>query len=148
MRSSRACCPGGLARLALALGWLVAVSASAQETSFDFRVTVLHATSGGAVRDGAQRFDRLLRKRVSYRGLRIVTSQERTVGTTRIGSVELPDGTRFRFRPIDPDGPGALVAIDMGETQGDFRLPAGKPLILGGSGWKGGQLVVVLELTR
>jgi hypothetical protein len=36
----------------------------------------------------------------------------------------------------------------MGETQGDFRLPAGKPLILGGSGWKGGQLVVVLELTR
>lgn len=148
MCSARARSRKSLVLLALALGWLWAAGASADEASFGFRVTVLHATSSGAVDEGAGRFDRLLRKRVSYQGLRVVSSKGQTVGANRIGSVKLPDGTLFRFRPIDPEGPGALVAIDMGGTRGDFRLPAGKPLILGGAAWQQGHLVVVLELTE
>lgn len=124
---------------------LAPLPALAQE-AFQFDVSVLHATPSGSVDDAASRFHRLLGKRVRYEGLRVVKSQSLRVATNDIGSVKLPDGVRFRFRPIDPEGPGVLVAIDMGQTQGDFRLPAGKPLVLGGSAWKGGQLVVVLEL--
>ncbi len=126
------------------LGLLAAPASAQQEFAFD--VNVLHATPSGQVSGDAQRFHRLLGSRVRYEGLQVVKSQSLTVATNDIGSVKLPDGVRFRVRPIDPAGPGALVAIDMGRTQGDFRLPAGKPLVLGGSAWKGGQLVVVLEL--
>ncbi len=148
MRSADAGDPGRrLVGLALVAGLLLAPAlAHAQEAGFEFRVTVLHATESGPVAPEAQRFDRLLHRRVRYQGLRVLQSRKLRVATNDIGSVKLPDGTVFRFRPIDPTGPGALVAIDMGQTQGDFRLPAHKPLILGGAPWEGGQLVVVLEL--
>jgi len=131
--------------------WLLAAlalapSMAAGQEIFSFDVTVLHATPTGSVQKDADRFHRLLGQRVRYEGLTVIKSQGLEVATNDIGSVKLPGGVRFRVRPIDPDGPGALVAIDMGKTQGDFRLPAGKPLVLGGSSWKGGQLVVVLEL--
>ena len=148
MRSADAGAPGTrLAGLGLLVVLLLApVLAAGQEAGFEFRVTVLHASESGPVAPEAQRFDRLLRRRVRYQGLRVLQGRTLRVATNDIGRVRLPDGTVFRFRPIDPTGPGALVAIDMGRTQGDFRLPAHKPLILGGAPWKGGQLVVVLEL--
>ena len=52
----------------------------------------------------------------------------------------------FRFRPIDAGDRGVLVAVDWRKTaRGDFRLPRGKPLILGGQPYEDGQLVVILE---
>lgn len=120
--------------------------ALAEGQTFDFVVTVLHATPEGVVGKGAGRYDRLLRRQVRYEGLRVVKSKQATVAAHEIGAVKLPDGDTLRFRPIDPEGPGALVAVDVGSTQGDFRMPKGKPLIFGGSAWKGGRLVVVLEL--
>ncbi len=133
-------------RLLVLLAIAVAPGPALAQEAFEFDVSVLHATPTGSVDRAAGRFHRLLGKRVRYEGLRVVTSKSLRVATNDIGSVKLPDGVRFGFRPIDPEGPGVLVAIDMGQTQGDFRLPAGKPLVLGGSAWKGGQLVVVLEL--
>ncbi len=121
-------------------------SLAAEDETFDFVVTVLHATPQGVVTDDAGRFDRFLHHQVRYEGLRVVKSKRATLVANQIGSVKLPDGDTFRYRPIDPDGPGALVAIDVGTTQGDFRLPKGKPLFLGGSSWQGGKLWVVLEL--
>lgn len=135
-----------LLRTAALIGVLLAVPALAAAQEFDFQVSVLHATPGGSVAKDAARFDRLLRPRVRYEGLRVVEQKGARLAANAIGQVKLPDGQRFRFRPIDPAGPGALVAIDMGRTKGDFRLRAGKPLIFGGSSWRGGDLVVVLEL--
>ncbi len=122
--------------------------AAAQEASFGFQVTVLHTSPDGKVGPKAKRFHRLLGRRVKYGGIRVVKSKATRVKVNNIGGIKLPDGSHFQFRPIDGGGPGALVAVDMGQTQGDFRLPAGKPLILGGSSWRGGKLVVVLELTE
>ncbi|MBW2244137.1 MAG: hypothetical protein JRH01_19310 [Deltaproteobacteria bacterium] len=120
----------------------------AEAETFEFVVTVLHATPEGVVGKGAGRYDRLLRRQVRYEGLRVVKTKRATVATRQIGSVPLPDGDTLRFRPIDPEGPGALVAVDVGSTQGDFRMTKGKPLIFGGSAWKGGLLVVVLEIAE
>jgi hypothetical protein len=112
-----------------------------------FEVTVLHASSApGGVGPGAERFDRLLRETVRYESLRVVKTKERRVELNEIEKVALPTGQDFRFRPIDAGDRGVLVSIDWRKTaRGDFRLPRGKPLILGGQPYENGQLVVILE---
>jgi hypothetical protein len=112
-----------------------------------FEVTVLHASSSeGGVDPRAERFDRLLRDTVRYRSLRLVKTKERRVKLNEIERVALPSGQDFRFRPIDAGDRGVLVSVDWKKTaRGDFRLPRGKPLILGGQPYENGQLVVILE---
>jgi hypothetical protein len=112
-----------------------------------FEVTVLHASpSPGGIDPGAERFDRLLRDTVRYESLRVVKAKQRKVKLNEIEKIELPTGQNFRFRPIDAGDRGVLVSVDWKKTaRGDFRLPRGKPLILGGQPYEDGQLVVILE---
>jgi len=113
----------------------------------DFAVTVLHASpAAGGIDPEAKRFDRLLRSSLRYESLRVVKSKQRHVKLNEIERVALPTGEDFRFRPIDAGDRGVLVAVDWRKTaRGDFRLPRGKPLILGGQPFEDGQLVVILE---
>ena len=119
----------------------------ANKPRLHFAVTVLHASpSAGGIDPGAERFDRLLRETVRYESLRVVKAKQRRVELNEIERVALPTGQDFRFRPIDAGEKGVLVAIDWRTTaRGDFRLPRGKPLILGGQPYEDGQLVVILE---
>jgi hypothetical protein len=112
-----------------------------------FEVTVLHASpSEGGIDPRAERFDRLLRDTVRYRSLKLVKARERRVDLNEIERITLPTGQDFRFRPIDAGERGVLVSVDWKKTaRGDFRLPRGKPLILGGQPYENGQLVVILE---
>ncbi len=112
-----------------------------------FEVTVLHASrSSGGIDPGAERFDRLLRDTIRYRSLRVLKAKNRRVDLNEIERVALPTGHDFRFRPIDASERGVLVSVDWKKTaRGDFRLPRGKPLILGGQPYEDGQLVVILE---
>ena len=112
-----------------------------------FEVTVLHASpSAGGVDPGAERFDRLLRDTVRYESLRVVKAKQRRVKLNEVERITLPTGEDFRFRPIDAGERGVLVSVDWRRTaRGDFRLPRGKPLILGGQPYEDGQLVVILE---
>ena len=113
----------------------------------DFAVTVLHASpEKGGIDKGARRFDELLRSSLRYESLRVVKTKQRHVELNEIERVRLPTGEDFRFRPIDAGDRGVLVAVDWRKTaRGDFRLPRGKPLILGGQPYEDGQLVVILE---
>jgi hypothetical protein len=112
-----------------------------------FEVTVLHASpSPGGVDPGAERFDRLLRDTVRYESLRVLKAKQRNVKLNEVEKVSLPTGQDFRFRPIDAGDRGVLVSVDWRKAaRGDFRLPRGKPLILGGQPYEDGQLVVILE---
>jgi len=122
-------------------------TSKAAKPSLHFQVTVLHASrSSGGIDPEAERFDRLLHDTIRYKSLRVVKSKERRVDLNEIERVALPTGQDFRFRPIDAGERGVLVAIDWKKTaRGDFRLPRGKPLILGGQPYENGQLVVILE---
>ena len=150
----------GLLGAGLVLGLVVAVGAQPlvppapggfpskpNKPRLHFAVTVLHASpSPGGIDPGAERFDRLLRETVRYESLRVVAAKERRVELNEIERVRLPTGQDFRFRPIDAGERGVLVAVDWRTTtRGDFRLPRGKPLILGGQPYENGQLVVILE---
>lgn len=136
--------------LLLAAGLILAAGSAAQDASgeaVDFEITVLAASpSSGPIEAGAKRFHALLGKRVRYESLRVLDTHRVRVAVGDIGEARLPTGTVFRFRPLGVGPQGALVAVDMGETaQGDFRVPEGKPIILGGEAYEDGQLVVILE---
>lgn len=140
-----------IAALAAALAGLVpgaAPPAWAQPAEAGFRVTVLAASpKPGGIDPAARRYHALLGKRVRYESLRVLETHRSRLGEGDIGRVALPTGTAFRFRPLDLSGAGVLVSVDMGEAaQGDFRIPKGKPLILGGQPYQDGQLVVILEV--
>ncbi|MEN8161383.1 MAG: hypothetical protein ABFS41_15040, partial [Myxococcota bacterium] len=125
---------------------LVEPKGKAAKPKLDFAVTVLHASpEKGGIDPGARRFDRLLRSSLRYESLRVVKSKQRHVELNEIERVRLPTGDDFRFRPIDASDKGVLVSVDSKTTRGDFRLPRGKPLILGGQPYEDGQLVVILE---
>jgi hypothetical protein len=124
-----------------------AFTSKPSKPQLQFEVTVLHASSApGGIDPRAERFDRLLRETVRYESLRVLKSKGRRVELNEIEKVRLPTGQDFRFRPIDASERGVLVSVDWKKTaRGDFRLPRGKPLILGGQPYDNGQLVVILE---
>jgi len=130
----------------VAAGWLAAAALPAHAAGDAYAVTVLVVSEDpGGVDPGAARFDRILRKRLRYESLRLVSRQHRSVARDEIGTVPVPGAPTFRFRPIDSSDKGTLVSVEWGATRGDFRLRRGKPLILGGPATAGGELVVVLE---
>jgi len=136
--------------LALLLGistaWAPAPSVAAAD-AVRFTVTVLKVSGKpGPVDPRAARLNALLHARIRYESLQVLSVTKLSVALDGIGQLRLPSGKSFRFRPIDVGPSGVLVAVDLQDTaQGDFRIPRGKPLILGGPPYQGGQLVVVLE---
>jgi hypothetical protein len=122
--------------------------AAARKEPARFEVTVLRAElAKGTIDPAAERLHKLLAKRgLSYGTLRVVAHQRDALLLGQIGSVMTPNGTAYRYRPLDRGENGFLVAVDWGSTRGDFRMETGVPLILGGPPKDGGQLWVVLEL--
>ena len=111
---------------------------------------MVHVSSGkGGVQssDRARRVDRIIGPQIKYDSLRVLDFVRRQVPLDQIGSVKLPSGKRFRFRPMDLSDVGVLVAVDVEQSaQGDFRIPSGKPFVFGGQRYQDGQLVILLEL--
>lgn len=129
---------------------LLAVPVAAEDPRpIAFEVTVVHVSSGkGGVQasDRARRVDRIIGAQIRYDSLRVIEFMRRDVELNQIGSVTLPSGNRFRFRPMDLNDEGVLVAVDVDRSaQGDFRIPRHKPVVFGGQRYQGGQLVIVLE---
>lgn len=137
----------GAAALLASLALLAVAGAAAAQERLSFQVTVLEASpAAGGVEPAARRFDQLLGSKIRYASLHVISSASQSLALNEIGSVALPTGKAFRFRPIDRGDSGVLVSVDWERTaQGDFRLPRGKPLVFGGQPYQGGQLVVILE---
>jgi hypothetical protein len=129
---------------------VVATGAAAENPgAIAFEVTVVHVSHGkGGVEasDRARRVDRIIGEQIKYDSLRVLDFKRRQVPLNQIGSVKLPNGKRFRFRPMDLSDEGVLVAVDVEKSaQGDFRIPKRKPFVFGGQRYQDGQLVILLE---
>ena len=114
-----------------------------------FEVTVVHVSSrkgGVQANDRARRVDRIIGRQIKYDSLRVLDFRRQRVPMNQVGSVTLPGGKHFRFRPMDLSDDGVLVAVDVERSaQGDFRIPKRKPFVLGGQRYQDGQLVILLE---
>ena len=79
-----------------------------------FEVTVVHVSNreGGVQATArARRVDRIIGPQIKYDSLRVLDFMRRQVPLNQIGSVTLPSGKRFRFRPMDLSDEGVLVAV-------------------------------------
>jgi len=123
--------------------------AAQEPRPIEFEVTVVHVSSGkGGVEANAraQRVDSIIGQQIKYESLRVLDFRRRKVLLNQIGSVTLPGGKRFRFRPMDLSDEGVLVAVDVERSaQGDFRIPRRKPFVFGGQRYRDGQLVILLQ---
>ncbi len=145
----------GRATFAWLLGALLLVpgagpARAADAGPIEFEVTVVQVSPSGSGVDRsdarARRVDQLLGRQLRYQSLKVLDSVHRQVPLGGVGTVRLPSGRSFRFRPVDVGPQGVLVSVDLEKTaQGDFRIPRGKPLVLGGHPYEDGQLVVILE---
>ena len=132
----------------LLLGMLGAAPVAAAD-SVQLEVTVVQvgdAPSGVAKDACAQKADGVIGKKVRYASLACLDTKKKKVGLNEVWKVSLPTGKNFVVRPIDIGGKGVLVAVDLeGSAQGDFRIQAHKPLVIGGPSHGDGELVIILE---
>lgn len=139
----------GLAVSVLAALLLAAPAAAQDPRLIAFEITVVHVSSGkGGIQgsERARRVDRIIGRQIKYDSLEVLDFERRKVPLNQVGSVTLPSGKHFRFRPMDISDDGVLVAVDVERSaQGDFRIPRRKPFVFGGQRYQGGQLVILLE---
>jgi hypothetical protein len=111
-------------------------------------VTVLQASDQAGESDPrCERFDKLLRGQIAYGSLSIVDVHRREVPLNEVWTVALPTQRSLQLRPLDVDRDhGTLLSLDVEESvQGDFRVRAGQPLVVGGPRYGEGKLVLVVD---
>jgi hypothetical protein len=114
---------------------------------FELEVTVASISDEkGAIDPKGKRLDRELRKKFRYNSLRVLATQHFTLKIDEIGSMTLPDGKLFKVRPMNLGDRGLLMAVEWSDTlMMDMNAMSGHLLVLGGSKFKGRELVIGVE---
>jgi hypothetical protein len=92
-----------------------------------------------------RRIDAALRGQFVYDDIKLVERHRMVLDVDEVGTVKLPNGKRFRVRPLDVDASGVLMAVDVGSKKLDVRAPSRHLTIIGAEPYRDGQLVVSIE---
>jgi hypothetical protein len=92
-----------------------------------------------------RRIDAALRGRIVYDQIDLVERHLMVLDVDEVGSVKLPNGERFRVRPMDVGESGVLMAVDIGTKKLDVRAPSGHLVVIGTEPYRDGQLVISVE---
>lgn len=93
-----------------------------------------------------RRIDAALRGRFVYDQIDLVEQHRMVLDLDEVGSVRLPNGQRFRLRPLDVGESGVLMAVDVGKSlKADVRARSGHLTIIGAQPYQDGQLVISVE---
>ena len=132
--------------LAYVLG-MPGIARSESGKSFGLEVTVASIfDEKGEIDPKGQRLDRELRKEFRYNSLRVHEIRHFDLTLDEIGSLKLPDGKMFNVRPMNLGERGLLMAIEWTDVMMmDMNAMSGHLLVIGGSEYRGGRLVVGVE---
>jgi hypothetical protein len=97
------------------------------------------------VDERVRRIDAALRGRFVYDQIELVERHRMVLDVDEVGSVKLPNGERFRVRPLDVGESGVLMAVDIGSKKLDVRAHSGHLVVIGAEPYQGGQLVISVE---
>lgn len=92
-----------------------------------------------------RRIDAALRGKFVYDEIKLVERHRMVLDVDEVGRVKLPNGKRFRVRPLDVDRSGVLMAVDVGSKKLDVRAPSRHLTIIGAEPYRDGQLVISIE---
>ncbi len=134
----------------LALAALVALFGAprveAQEVQrVALQVRVSHVSPAPGPIDDPE-LDRHLRGQFKYASLRQLQREQLSLAINEIGKVKMPNGRWVKLRPLNAAPGSLLVAVDVEEgMKMDLKMHGRKLAILGGTRYKDGTLVIVLQ---
>lgn len=137
---------------ALVVGlWLLAagVPAAAEGETIPVNVLVTHISNEGVpgIDPSAQFLDQRLRGQFIYDSMRVVKKRRINLQLDEVSEFNLPSGKAVRLRPIHKGEAGVLMAVDVeGAAKLDIRVKSHHPVVIRAGPYKGGSLVLSLEL--
>jgi hypothetical protein len=139
-----------LGALALAVGWLFAGLASAEEpVKIPVKVLVTHVSNEGTGVEPEARglHGHLERNQFSFNSVKVIHKKRVVLGLDEVHAIPLPNGRKARIQPISQRENSVLMAVDVeGSVRVDARVRRHKPFIIRAGKHNGGNLVLSLEL--
>ena len=129
--------------------WAAGVAAAADGEVIPVNVLVTHLSNEGAPRidPSAQFLDKRMRGQIVYDSMRVVKKRRINLQLDEVGTFNLPNGKAVRLRPIHKGEKGVLMAVDVeGAAKLDIRVKSHHPVVIRAGPYKGGSLVLSLEL--
>jgi hypothetical protein len=135
---------------ALAAAWLLAIATAApaqppRRIAID--VTVSHALDAqGAIDPRGVELDSHLKSQFRYGGLKVLQVERLNLALDEVGMLQLPNGRKFRVRPLDVGSEGVLLSVAVqGTLWTDMRVRNGHLVVIGAERYQDGKLVIGLE---
>ena len=109
-------------------------------------VTVSHALDAkGSIDPRGLELHAHLKPQFRYGSLRVLQVERLDLALDEVGTLELPNGRKFRVRPLDIGPEGALLAVSVqGTLWTDMRVRNGHLVVIGAERYEAGKLVIGL----
>jgi hypothetical protein len=110
-------------------------------------VTVSHALDAqGAIDPRGVELDAHLKPQFKYGGLKVLQVERLNLALDEVGTLQLPNGRKFRVRPLDVGSEGVLLSVSVqGTLWTDMRVRNGHLVVIGAERFQEGKLVIGLE---
>jgi hypothetical protein len=131
---------------ALLLG-AAAASAADPPRRISIEVTVSHALDAqGAIDPRGAALDAYLKPQFKYGGLKVLQVERLNLAIDEVGTLQLPNGRKFRVRPLDVGSEGVLLSVSVqGTLWTDMRVRNRHLVVIGAERFQDGKLVIGLE---
>jgi hypothetical protein len=136
----------GALAAALLLG-LAGAAAAEPPRRIAIDVTVSHALDAqGAIDPRGLELDAHLKQQFRYGGLKVLQVERLKLALDEVGTLQLPNGRKFRVRPLDVGSEGVLLSVSVqGTLWTDMRVRNGHLVVIGAERYQDGKLVIGLE---
>jgi len=135
------------AMLAAALLGSAAAASAEPPRRIAIDVTVSHALDAqGAIDPRGVKLDAHLKPQFRYGGLKVLQVERLDLAMDQVGTLQLPNGRKFRVRPLDIGSEGVLLSVSVqGTLWTDMRVRNGHLVVIGAERYEAGKLVIGLE---
>lgn len=138
------------ASLLAALLLSLAATAFAQPQSprrVTVEVTVSHALDAkGEIDPRGKELNAFLKPQFRYGSLKVIQVEKLDLALDEVGTLELPNGRKFRVRPLDIGPEGVLLSVAVqGTLWTDMRVRNRHLVVIGAERYEAGKLVIAVE---
>jgi hypothetical protein len=131
----------------LLLGLAAAGWAQPAPRRVSVEVTVSHALDAkGAIDPRGKELNAFLKPQFRYGSLKVLQVEKLDLALDEVGTLELPNGRKFRVRPLDIGPEGVLLSVSVqGTLWTDMRVRNGHLVVIGAERYEEGKLVIAVE---
>jgi hypothetical protein len=110
-------------------------------------VTVSHALdANGEIDPRGKDLNAFLKPQVVYGSLKVIQVEKLDLALDEVGTLELPNGKKFRVRPLDIGSEGVLLSVAVqGTLWTDMRVRNRHLVVIGAERYEAGKLVIAVK---